>query len=359
MHATHAFGTVDHALAERLGQTIRGSLLNALAPGQTITSASVLAGLPEFRTILAQHLSLNSGQMDEQTRRALLRTLNRTGPEFAALIAPYLRGGGLSARFASLTGSDADERSDTSSSTSSFHSDDAYLRSPAGRAMQRMAREHGLHWAVDRPEVLRLGEDALLLFARTNFRRERFEGLRGVGMEARDIERLVRRAEESGQDANELARIRRDSLRILGTTPGARQELMDAFNTFYENPRDDAAWERVDRLLRRYETEGTPEQQEQARRQREAEERVRQAQAEQREAAARAEREAAERAAAAERARLEAEERARVEAERARLAALGVQLPPSTPEQPPPPAPGPQRAEVVRPPSTPSGPAPS
>jgi hypothetical protein len=371
MHVSHAFGTVDHALAERLGQTIRGALLNALAPGQTLTSASALAGLPEFRTILAQHLSLNNGQMDEQTRRALLRTLNRTGSEFAALIAPYLRGGGLSARFASLAGGDADEHSDATSSTSSFHSDDAYLRSPAGRAMQRMAREHGLDWAVNRPDILRLGEDAVRLFARTNFRRESFEGLRGVGMQARDIARLVRRAEESGQDANELARTTQDSLRILGTTPQARQELLDAINTFHASPNDTAAWERLDRLLRRHETspDSTPEQQEQARKQREAEERVRQAQTE---APARAEQEAA----AAERARREEAERAAREAERAaaeearrRLAALrggGTPGPPDAPappppvtgEQPPPTAPGPQRAEVVRPPPS-SGPAPS
>jgi hypothetical protein len=276
MRASSPQGTADAALAARIGVTIQPQLAQVLRGA--IVSGADLAGQQAFRTMLAQHLSTTTG-MDEQTRRALLHTLNRTGAEFAALIAPFLRGGGLAGRFASLVRGDTDERSDAVSSTSSFYSDDAFLRSPPGRAMQRFAHEQGLEWAVNRADVLRLGEDAVRLFARTHFRHESFAGLRSVGMQARDIERLVRRAEESGQDANVVARTVQDSLRVLGTTPERRQELLDAMNAFHANPNDNAAWERLSGITRRHETspDSTAEQQDQARKLREAEEKVRQA----------------------------------------------------------------------------------
>ncbi len=150
--------------------------------------------------------------------------------------------------------------------------------SPAGIARMRdHAHRHGVGWMANHTELLRLGPAAIELFARTNFQRETYTGLREVGMEARQIERLVRRAEESGQDANEVGRVTRDSIRAFGggTLQGQR-EMARMFDDFHANPADERAWGTVHETLRHFETHGTPEQQAQSRRQREVSERFRQ-----------------------------------------------------------------------------------
>lgn len=192
-------------------------------------------------------------------------------------------------------GADDGARSDgagASGYSSSFHNDDAYLRSPAGMAMQSVARECGLGWAANRADVLRLGEDAIRLFARTQFRRESFDGLRQAGFEARDAVHVARFAERTGQDANRVAETTADSIRIFGgDSPQERERWRKLMADFYAHPENAERREALDKALTEMETRGTPRQQEQARRQREVEERMRHA-------GARAEQEAAERLAA-------------------------------------------------------------
>ena len=177
-------------------------------------------------------------------------------------------------------GSDGDADGGSSGPSSSLRFDETYLRSPAGREMQAFAREQGLEWAANRPEILRLGRDAIALFARTGFTRQSFDGLREVGFEGGQIARIVRRAEQSGQDANHVARMTRDSVRIFGgDDPERRRQWREMIYGFYDNPASDDAWRRLDGALTRMEREGTAEQQNQAREQREIAERIRQAEA--------------------------------------------------------------------------------
>ena len=250
---------------------------------------------------------------------------------------------------ANRTSSERTRDGDDDHTASSFHHDETFLRSPAGREMQAYAREHGLEWAANRADVLRLGREAIQLFARTQFRRESFDGLQEVGFTGQQIARLARFAERTGQDANEVARITRDSVRMFGGNDEAeRRRWRDMLDAFHDNPHN--AHQDLDEKLHRMERTGTTEQQEQARRQRELVERARQTEAD---AAARAERDAAERA------RQEAERAAREAAtDERRTATLfgprpapetppSVAAPPPAAEQPPPPdrpPPGPTAA---------------
>ncbi len=275
MRASDRDGVIDQALASRIGARILPEISRTL--NGRISSGSELLGQQGFRTILSQHLSLVGQEDDTRALRKFLRdNANRTGADFAALVAQYRRGGGWNGRMETL---DAHaDREDGAAADSSHRFDDTFLRSPAGRELQAHALRHGLGWAVDRPDILRLGKDAIELFARTNFRRESFDSLREVGFEGRQIKRLVQRAEESGQDANELARVHRDSVRIFGGNDAQeRQRWINRFDAFNTNPRDEAAWQDLDRSLRRMEQEGSQEQRDQAHRQREASERIRNA----------------------------------------------------------------------------------
>lgn len=98
MRAASPSGSIDMALAAKIGGDIRPALAKALTG--RIGSGAELIGLSTFHTILSQHLgSAAAGDVDADTRRAMQRTLetaNRTGSNYAALIA----GAGL--RLASL-----------------------------------------------------------------------------------------------------------------------------------------------------------------------------------------------------------------------------------------------------------------
>lgn len=150
--------------------------------------------------------------------------------------------------------------------------------SPAGIARMRdHAHRHGVGWMANHTELLRLGPAAIELFARTNFQRETYTGLREVGFEARQIERLVLRAEESGQDANEVGRVTRDSVRIFGGGDAeSRRRWVEMLDKFHTNPRDETAWRQLDTALEDMARSGTAEQRGQVARQRAVSERFRQ-----------------------------------------------------------------------------------
>jgi hypothetical protein len=108
MRASSPGGSVDMALASKIGGDIRPSLEKALTG--RIGSGAELMGLTTFRNILNQHLgSPAAATVDADTRKQMQRTLetaNRTGSEFAALLAQ----GGM--RLAALAGASGDSLRD-------------------------------------------------------------------------------------------------------------------------------------------------------------------------------------------------------------------------------------------------------
>lgn len=108
MRVSSPGGTVDMALASKIGGDIRPSLEKALTG--RIGSGAELMGLTTFRNILNQHLgSPAAASMDADTRKQMQRTLetaNRTGSDFAALVA----NGGM--RLAALSGASGESLRD-------------------------------------------------------------------------------------------------------------------------------------------------------------------------------------------------------------------------------------------------------
>jgi hypothetical protein len=145
--------------------------------------------------------------------------------------------------------------------SSSMRFGDTYLRSPAGREMQAYAREHGLNWAMDRPEILQMGREAIALFARTGFSRQSFDSLRETGFNRRQMMNLARLAERTGINVNEIAKTQSDSVRIFGVDSAGNvdeaerrrwREMIDAHNADPTNAEArDRLREELDRRRRR------------------------------------------------------------------------------------------------------------
>jgi hypothetical protein len=253
---------------------------------------------------------------------------NRTGADFATFVAQFRRGGGYADR------SDRDGGATlTSARYDGFSGADAAFLN----AMRRYAMDRGLHWAADRPEILRMGEEAIRLLARTGFTRQSHDRLHEAGFSHHDMVHMARYAERNGVDVNRLAEEVARSSGILGAgNPQAEQEWRDRFKRLFDNPNDAEGRADVTRRLNEIRLNGTPEQREHVERLmpllRLEQQTAAELQAETAEArAAREARESRERAEAAERAAREAEQ-ARLEAERAALAAaMGEDAPTKTP----------------------------
>jgi hypothetical protein len=197
-----------------------------------------------------------------------------------------------------------------------------------------VAIRHGLHWAADRPEILRMGEEGIRLLARTGFTRQSHDRLHEASFSHQDMVRIAHFAERTGLDVNEAARILSDSVRIFGgNNEGERRRWREMIEAYSADPTKNEARAALMRELERKKRDGTAEEQTQAESHLNLIQRADQALAAANieTDAARAEREAREareRAEAAERAAREAERAAREEAaakeaaERARLAAL-------------------------------------
>jgi hypothetical protein len=190
-----------------------------------------------------------------------------------AAIDPTRFGGGRTGTGSWLTGSvylassggdGEDDRRSTSARFDRMSTAEAALVSE----MRSYALGHHLGnigWAADRPEILRLGRDAIDLLARTNFQRQSFDRLKEAGFEARDAVNIARHAERHGLDANELARRAAEAPRIFaGGNPEHEREWRERFQRFFRNPDDAQGRQDMDRRLTDIETRGTLEQRERA-----------------------------------------------------------------------------------------------
>jgi hypothetical protein len=153
------------------------------------------------------------------------------------------------------------------------------------RYMRDYARRCGMGWAGDHPDLLRMGPAAIQALRDANFRRESFRRLRDAGFDRREAARLAvdisRYATRHGLDANRMAEEVERSVRVFGgDNPHEQERWRGLIYGFYTEPENTARREALDRALTEMETHGTPEQQEQARRQREMTRRREEARAE-------------------------------------------------------------------------------
>lgn len=139
--------------------------------------------------------------------------------------------------------------------------DGAYLTS-----MRSYAIEQGLHWAANRPEILRLGHEAIRLFARLGFSQQSHDRLHQAGFTHHQMLHIARFADRTGLDVNRVSEVAADSVRIFGGDNLEEQrrwrEMIDAYHA--APPGDTTARERLVEELRRLRREGTGEQQNQA-----------------------------------------------------------------------------------------------
>jgi hypothetical protein len=115
---------------------------------------------------------------------------------------------------------------------------------PAGQAeMRNYAMEQGLHWAADKPELLRLGPAAIKTFADMKFERESYRALReDAGTSPKKIHEFVAAARD-GKVSPELTN---DIAKSIGETakglPLDRQrELMDQWTKYLNSLKDTPA----------------------------------------------------------------------------------------------------------------------
>jgi hypothetical protein len=212
MEAANRGGVVDHALASRIGSQIQIAVADAMGQGR-ITSGAQLVGQPSFRTILSQHLATtSSAHTDQEARRLMLDFMrnhaNRTGSDFANFVAQFRRGGGYGDR-------NTGRGSDTGATSARFDGMSGMDAATFAR-MREVAIKHGLHWAADRPDILRMGEEAIRLFARVGLSRDSFDSLREAGFDRRQMMNMARFAQRTGLDVNEVAKTQSDSIRIFG-----------------------------------------------------------------------------------------------------------------------------------------------
>jgi hypothetical protein len=254
------FGIVDRALASRIARDVQTAVAGAVGSGR-ISSSAQLTSQQAFWGILAQHLATtSSAYMDQEAQRSLLHYIrtqaNRTGPDFANFVAQFLRGGGRADRAV-----DRDGATLTSARFDGLSATDAALLS----RMRDVAIRHGLHWAADRPEILRMGEDAIRLLARTGFTRQSHDRLHEAGFSHQDMVRIARYAERTGLDVNEVARLSADSVTIFGGNSEAeRRRWLDMINAYNDAPTNAEARDTLMRELERKRREGTAEEQTQA-----------------------------------------------------------------------------------------------
>jgi hypothetical protein len=258
MEAANRHGIVDRALASRIGAQIHLAVAQAVGAGR-ISSGADLLGQQAFRTILGQHLaSADSSYADQQARQSLLdfmrRHANRTSADFAVFVAQFRRGGGYA---------DRSERDGSSLLTSArfdgLSSADAALLS----RMRDVAIRHGLHWAADRPDILRMGEEAIRVLARTGFTRQSHDRLHEGGFRHRDMVDIARFAERTGQNVNALSEVLGPAPGILGGgDSAAAQEWHRRLMGLIKNPDDAEGRADIARRLNEIEANGTPEQRE-------------------------------------------------------------------------------------------------
>lgn len=260
MEAGNRGGVVDRVFAGRIGSQIHLAVAQALGTGR-ISSGAELVGQQAFRNILSQHLAgTSSSYTDQQARQNLLdfmrRHANRTGADFANFVAQFRRGGGYADRAERDAGSLL-----TSARFDAFSAADAALLA----RMRDFATRHGLHWAADRPEILRMGEEAIRLLARTGFTRESHDRLHEAGFNHHQMVAIARYAERTGQDVNTVAGIAADSVRIFGENDEAeRRRWRDMIDAYHRAPDNAEARDGLRTELERMRPEGTPEQQGQA-----------------------------------------------------------------------------------------------
>lgn len=261
MEAGNRGGVADRALASRIGSQIHLAVAQALGHGR-ISSGADLVGQQAFRNILSQHLATTSSSYtDQAARQSLLdfmrRHANRTGADFANFVAQFRRGGGYADR-----GSDRDGAGLlTSARFDGFSGADAALLS----AMRRYAIDQGLHWAADRPEILRLGHEAIRLLARTGFTRESHDRLHAAGFNHQQMVHIAHYAERTGRDVNEVARILSDSVRVFsGNDEAERRRWLEMIHAFNVDPTNATARDTLRSELERKRREGTAEQKNQA-----------------------------------------------------------------------------------------------
>jgi hypothetical protein len=131
--------------------------------------------------------------------------------------------------------------------------------SPAGQSYMRdFAIQHGVPWAANNPDILRLGPSAITAMADVRLRQETFQRMTKDGQfKAKDVVTMSKFAKKEGIDANDLGNSLVDSNRALATDHNGRvdhkklEELRKAEMDVMAKPDDRAAKERLQKVLER------------------------------------------------------------------------------------------------------------
>lgn len=132
--------------------------------------------------------------------------------------------------------------------------------SPAGQSYMRdFAIQHGVPWAANNPDILRLGPSAITAMADVQLKQETFQRMTKEGQfKAKDVVTMSKFAKKEGLDANDLGNTLVDSNRALATDHNGRvdhkklEELRKAEIDVMAKPGDLDAKARLQNVLEPY-----------------------------------------------------------------------------------------------------------
>jgi hypothetical protein len=193
-----------------------------------------------------------------------------TREQVATYLASIGRQFGDYRKMASIAGGGGHDDGGGEAPASSARYGPAFWGSPKGQEqMAAYARDRGVGWLANNPEVLRLGPAAIETFAKAQLTGEegkkRYDGLRSVGFSARDAFNAAKWAADNGKDGKEVFKSTEDSVRMFGgNDPAEQKRWRDLFNNFYAKPEDAEARQGLTDALRQKKASGTADEKKQA-----------------------------------------------------------------------------------------------
>jgi hypothetical protein len=223
--------------------------------------SNMTPGSGQLGTSAAEGVTLLLGSLTPMQREAMKAGVNPLDPGAVLKFADALQRLAASGQAAAAR---AGGNADGGTSGARFDSMDAAVAkgdwgSPAGlRYMSNYATEHGLPWAANNPELLKLGPAAIQAIADVHLTKHSYDRLTGEAeFKPKHVAILARYAKKKHKDANDLSDAIADAVHGMepGTTPEAkrrREELRDGITNFMANPDDAAATKGLNKTLEPY-----------------------------------------------------------------------------------------------------------
>ena len=187
--------------------------LHGFVNGNAQFHASGLDGA-SFRSLLLNNLSSEIAQLLDPAQAAKIRTEQQRNANITSAQAPGLGDGPMRLVNGVMVRGD----------NGAVSRDSAVTNPPSSYALQAMAemdrmrayaREQGVSWAANNPDILKLGRPAIDILAQTHLRKDVYDGLTKTGLSPKGSVGVAAMIHAKGGDANEGGKIVTDSLNTM------------------------------------------------------------------------------------------------------------------------------------------------